>query len=170
LTLDATGVTRRLIRNLDYTIVNTDVLTCIDDFRSAWPAGYTLTILRRTELFQPSSQAQTPFVFVNRLNQLTEIFQQIGEQLDRTLHVGTNFPPLNLTSKMYAIEAFDSAVGAHGSINKMVYDPLFYDVVGGAGGFVLGGTMREPVVAYSNWPADSATGYMGSINSGSMTL
>lgn len=167
---ESSGAYRRLIPNLDYTISGTTLRTRVDDFRDPWPAGYMLTILRRTRITQPSSQAMTPLVLRHRIDQLTQIMQQLREQADRTLHIGTAYPPLNLTSKVYALEFRDAVGAAGGMIIRSVYDPIlpFSDAVGGAGGIVVGGSMREPAVLYADWPPDEVVGAGATINSGSM--
>lgn len=167
---ESSGAYRRLIPNLDYTISGTTLRTRVDDFRDPWPAGYTLTILRRTRITQPSSQAMTPLVLRHRIDQLTQIMQQLREQADRTLHIGTAYPPMNLTSKLYTIEFRDAVGAAHGAITRGVYDPAFSDAVSGAGGIVVGGSMREPVVLYADWPPDEVVGAGAMINSGTLDL
>lgn len=104
-----TGERRRLVRNLDYRIENGNLILRNDDFREPWPTGWNLCIIRRTRFEQGSSQQMTPYVFALRINQLTQLFEQIREQTLRTLHTGTEYPALNLTSARYAYE-FDEAM------------------------------------------------------------
>lgn len=159
---EESGAYRRLVRDQDYTVETADngtsfVRTRVDDFRDPWPVGYTLTILRRRQYRQASSQAMTPVVFRHRLEHLTQLCQQLREQLDRTLHVGTRYPDLDLTSKVYAGE-FDSG-GA--TLTMAPYFGTFMPVVTGSHGTMgtltmLGGTIIAPVLYYLDWPVEEA--------------
>lgn len=118
-----TGERRRLIRNLDYTIRGTTLVLRNDDFREPWSADYDLCILSRARIEQGSSQAMSPDVFAKRVTQLTQMFSQIREQTLRTLHIGIQYPPLNLTSSPYAHLATDYLVATSLSVDNS-YNPL----------------------------------------------
>lgn len=104
---DAADNEKPLIRNLDYTIEGTTLRTRVDDFRAPYPAGWTLVAMRRSDFEQPSSQQMTPDVFRARAAHLTRMFQEINEQVARTLISGTHYPALNLTSELYILSSSD---------------------------------------------------------------
>lgn len=151
---ESSGAYRRLIPNLDYTISGTTLRTRVDDFRDPWPAGYTLTILRRTRITQPSSQAMTPLVLRHRIDQLTQIMQQLREQADRTLHIGTAYPPMNLTSKVYVLLTKDDAGVALPEAREANFFNEWLDSMIVELPTMLTGQLRTPLIQYEDWPAD----------------
>lgn len=165
-----TGERRRLVRNLDYTIRGTTLVLRHDDFREPWSADWDLCIMSRARIEQGSSQAMSPATFAKRVNQLTQMLRQIHEQTLRTLHIGQKYPSMNLVSKLYPYQFEDSATGIGGGIDAGRFPPHhpFASASAGIGGFIVGGTMREPVIEYPNWPPDVCIGIGGELTGGTL--
>lgn len=157
LTTEATGATRRMVRNQDYVVREEDgvltVVTRVDEYRDPWPAGVTLTILRRMSFTQPSGRAgMSPRVFLNRVESLTRIFQQLREKLDRTLHVGQPYPPFYGVSRPYPIYAFDEARVTEAADNGMLFSLLSDEAA--VSSAATGGTFALNLLEYEEWPAE----------------
>jgi hypothetical protein len=159
LTTVATGVTRRMVRNQDYTIAtdsddNRTVVTRVDEHRDPWPAGVRLTIMRRMQFTQPSGKAgMNARVFSNRIDSLTRMFQQLREKLDRTLHVGLAYPPFFKTSEPYPVLSTDALNVESTAKNSQG----LWRVVTDAVSFVSipsGGDFGIALVQYLLWPVE----------------
>jgi hypothetical protein len=105
-TRDSDGAVTELIPDQDYVIDTSTwtLVTRVDDNSDPIPAGQTLTITRQTPILQPSGRSSmSARVFRTRTESLTRIFQELREQLDRTLHIGQDYPPYFRNTDVYLI-------------------------------------------------------------------
>lgn len=165
-----TGERIALVRNLDYTIRGTTLVLRNDDFREPWSADYQLCIIRRTRIEQPSSQAMSPETFAKRVDELTRMYQQLQEQLRRTLHTGINYPPLNLTSAPYSYIYQDSLNAYGAGVNNSLFELTPTDSISPHALTILSGTMILPIVTYEDWPVDEVHPNGMTLLSGTMFL
>ncbi len=167
----ADGSFRRMVRNQDY-VVRTDtweVVTRVDDYRDPWPVGVTLVILRRMLFLQPSGRAvMSVRTFQNRVDSLTRMFQQIREKLDRTLHVGQNYPPFFATTKPYALPIRETMYHPHaGAVSALFFNEII-DIAMHPHVAITGGSLQEPVIRYSDWPPEEMEHPHATVTGGNM--
>jgi hypothetical protein len=149
----ANGAPGIMIPDQDYVVrEETDgtltVVTRVDDDSDPIATGVKIVIRRVMPFKQPTNRAViSPIVFRNRLDSLTREFQQLREQLDRTLHVGQPYPP-------YALRSSDSP-GYTDGVYPALVQPTFVAVGNGDNILVSrSGTVYAAVAASSlglNW-------------------
>lgn len=118
------GSAQRMLLNKTHTYRDSDSTMVM---RTAPPSGSLLVIRRGMLFLQPSGRTtMSPRVFRSRVDSLTRIYQQLQEQLERTLHIGQEYPALYRVTEVYPATPanYQFTVTVDGENPVLGYHPL----------------------------------------------